>query len=60
MDTVQAEMLTLKENYEKVLKESNAKEELMQKNAELGELKQKLIEFSQRFFIVIFQNDHVY
>ncbi|VDK68086.1 unnamed protein product [Litomosoides sigmodontis] len=48
MNTVRSEILTLKENYEEVLKQNNAKEELVQKDAELGELKQKLIEFNQR------------
>lgn len=48
MDALRSEMSILKENYEKFFKENNIREELMQRNAEIGELKQKLIEFSQR------------
>lgn len=51
MDKVRADLSALQENYEKIFKEKDAKEELMQKNVEVGELKQELIEFMQRLFV---------
>ncbi|CAG9536747.1 unnamed protein product [Cercopithifilaria johnstoni] len=49
IDIMRTEMSAMKENYEKILNENDAK--LIQKNAEVGELKQELIEFSQRLSI---------
>ncbi|EJW89033.1 GRIP domain-containing protein [Wuchereria bancrofti] len=48
INIMRTEMSVLKENYEKFLKESDSGKELMQRNAEMRELKQELIEFSQK------------
>ncbi|EJD75591.1 GRIP domain-containing protein [Loa loa] len=48
IDIMHMEVSTLEKNYEKILNESNTKEELMQRNAEMGEIKHELIKFSQR------------
>ncbi|OZC09671.1 hypothetical protein X798_03365 [Onchocerca flexuosa] len=49
IEIMRTEMSALKEDYEKVLKENSAKEkELIQRNAEMKELKQELIELSQK------------
>uniref|UniRef100_A0A0R3S3E8 GRIP domain-containing protein n=1 Tax=Elaeophora elaphi TaxID=1147741 RepID=A0A0R3S3E8_9BILA len=47
IEIMRSEMLVLKKNYEEILKKNGAKE-VMQRNAEMGELKQELVEFRQR------------
>ncbi|KAM3723491.1 Golgin subfamily A member [Dirofilaria immitis] len=48
INIIRTKMLTMKENYEKNLKENSTKEELIQRNTEMEALKQELIEFNQK------------
>ncbi|MCP9259499.1 hypothetical protein DINM_002442 [Dirofilaria immitis] len=53
INIIRTKMLTMKENYEKNLKENSTKEELIQRNTEMEALKQELIEFNQKSYLFV-------